>query len=160
MRDLPQEILTATATVEPDWTDAHALEIERRFVRRYRRRQSVRRAGKVLAVVALLGASGLGWLQLRARRAPEVASGATDPSLRFSDGSVATPIGLQSQLRGVTDRPELIEMSLARGGARLTVPPSSARLFRVQAGRVTYSTLYFVCCPANWRKADLSQQIQ
>jgi transmembrane sensor len=63
------------------------------------------------------------------------------PVTTFADGSIATPVGDDAELRVVTSEPSLIVSELVRGTYRFKVTKDPARTFRVQSGAVRVEVL-------------------
>jgi transmembrane sensor len=144
MTELTRQAERARALVEPDWTPRREQAVLAGLQKRRARRARLRLAAAsacVTLVVAAGGVLGVGWLRARLDTGSvggiEVAGG----SLRFSDGSSATPLEPASLLRPVTATPREVVVQLASGGARFAVTPDRQRKFRVEAGPVSVVVL-------------------
>src|SRR5262245_9965895 len=138
MSDLRSRIASAATRVQLDWSDEHAVAVERSFRRRLRRRQMARRLIPPATALLVLVAAALSIPRLSGRHgavpsAPAVADGL----IRFDDGSTASPLGPASVLHVVSASAVAIE----RGGGRFVVTRNPGRLFRVEAGPVSVEVL-------------------
>lgn len=149
-QELMQRIACAGAHIDPGLSDR---DVERLVAGSRRRRQ--RRTAVRLACAALASCSGVAALLVFIHRqsppaAPAIARQsapiiapipATDRVLRFSDGSLATPVDIGSEIEVAEESQLRIGLSLLRGRGRFEVTPQPARTFSVKAGEVTVTVV-------------------
>ncbi|MSP62026.1 MAG: hypothetical protein EXR72_17180 [Myxococcales bacterium] len=127
MAERAEKIARVCVGVAVRWDTGRARATLAGLLRRRRRRAIGRIAtGLALAVAVLVGAA-LG----RSDRPPLPAL--ADRSLHFRDGSLATPLDEETEVRTAVDSPRGTTVELARGGARFAVAHNPARIFRVEA---------------------------
>jgi transmembrane sensor len=68
---------------------------------------------------------------------PRVRTPVSIGSIRLADGSVATPLNAETQLKVLEDSARRVSIDLVRGHGRFEVVPAHARPFEVRAGDVT-----------------------
>ena len=119
--------------VRPQWDDARAAR-NRAGVDRLRRRHLLTRGGGALVVAALLALVAYHSLGPAAPGEPD------DPTVRFSDGSVAVPDAPGSLIVEASS-PELILVNLQEGRSRFKVTPDPKRRFVVRAGAARVTVL-------------------
>ncbi|UJR83085.1 FecR family protein [Sandaracinus amylolyticus] len=142
--ELRRTIDAAREHALPAWTDARGAQLAARVDARRRRRAVARVVSATGLVLAAAAASF--WMVARGEvpapvaRAPEVVAPAP-AVLRFADGSIATPLGDDTELFVDRMASDAIELSLVRGAARFAVTPGLPRAFRVRAGTVTVSVI-------------------
>ena len=141
-QELAQRITRAGAQIEPRLSD-HDLERLMAATGQRARRRVVRRVG---FAVAALGVAALAFLI--ARRGGNVdgrdgvAGGPASPgAIRFSDGSLATPLDRGSVLVVAEDSPRRMRVDLQLGGARFQVTRNRERSFSVGAGSVAITVV-------------------
>jgi transmembrane sensor len=144
MTELTQKVERARALVEPDWTPQREQAVMTGLRQRRARRAKLRLAAASVCVTLVVAGGailGAGWL--RARLHPAALSGieVAGGSVRFPDGSSATPRDAASLLRPVTVTPHEVVVQLASGGASFDVTPDRLRRFRVVAGSVAVEVL-------------------
>ncbi len=144
MNDVAQKVENARAHLEVDWTEERARRVENSMILRRTRIRRVRTTSAViLSAVALVA------LSLEAPRlvsslrssspvaVQSSANRAAEQAIVLSDGSTATPIGVESVVHLSGDGPSRVEMEVAQGTARFSVTPNPSRLFIVRTGVVT-----------------------
>ncbi len=167
MSELSLRMAEARDRIQVDWSAERADRNRRAIQHRWRRRAGARAAGRAGALVFLVVALGLAMQRFPLHRGPRPAghpagpSLAADPqplrpvtskveaplsraggrSLRFRDGSVATPLTGESRLSAQEDVPGRTLVQLAEGGARFDVVHDPARIFRVDAGDAAVEVL-------------------
>ena len=146
-RDLAARIERAGTRIEAPLSD-HDLERLMIAAGQRGRRRRVRRIGFSLAAVgaaavALLVVSRTGGLHRATGNAvAERAAAAPAPgTIKFSDGSLATAIDLDSVLVIAEDSPRRMSVDLARGGGRFQIVPNRERSFTVRAGPITVTVV-------------------
>jgi len=142
MTELDRKTRDALSTVRAHWGEADAHAAEQAVRRRIRRRAATRRIGGAAVGVLLLVAGAFALLRAPAPApaSPPMQAKASR-SFRFSDGSVADPIGISSVLHVAADTPTRAVVEVATGSGRFTVKKNPARVFRVEAGAVTVEDL-------------------
>lgn len=147
-RDLAQKIEHAGARIEAQLSD-YDLERLMNAASQRGRRRTMRRIGFSLAAV---GVGAVVLLMVGRRGGPDgtVTFGRAEPSappsafprpVRFSDGSLATPIDGDSVLIVAEDSARRMSIDLARGSGRFQVVPNRERSFSVTAGPITITVV-------------------
>lgn len=116
-----------SASLPDTWTAERAALVGQQLHQRLRRRKRATRVAMV-AGAALTLALGVAFVAAPRRVEPRVEPRA----LRFADGSTAEPLGTDTALVTVVDRPEATTVRLERGAARFVVERRPQRTFRVE----------------------------
>lgn len=134
MSNLRERIEKSRHAVDSKWSPERERLLAQRVARSLQRRAIARRVSG--AGVAALVLAALGYFGARA-------SGPVDEpgTLRFADGSVATPLSGESRLAIIDDAPDSSLVTLMAGGARFDVVSRPNRRFRVDAGVVQVEVL-------------------
>jgi transmembrane sensor len=161
MTDLGREI---AQVVRVDWSDPRARAAEAGVHLRRRRRTVARAtAGAFGGIALVVGATLAMWPGPGDSQTPVVSRLAApvrapvppSPSstLRFDDGSTASPIGTNSELRLAAVQPGKVEIELVAGAGTFHVVEDRARLFRVTRGvlRVEAFGATFACARSDQR---------
>ena len=148
--DLAQRIERAAARIDPRLSDH---DIERLVIatRMRGRRRVVKRIGwsvgalavAMVALVVLGRGAKLPWSWTRGGSLAErTQPGMPDAHpLRFTDGSLATPLGAEDVLVVAESAPGRVRVDVRRGGGRFQITPNKQRTFAVSAGPVTVTVL-------------------
>ncbi|MCB9626968.1 MAG: FecR domain-containing protein [Sandaracinaceae bacterium] len=141
MSDVPEKLVDR---VELDGWDAPRVEQGLARLHRARRRRRVARGGAALAAlgVTVVGVAMLGLppnpdTQGPAQESAVVAASAAPAApgeLRFSDGSRAIPVGLDTTLERVLTTDSEVRVRLTRGAGAFEVTPGVERRFVVEVG--------------------------
>jgi TolA-binding protein len=118
-------------------TDFGPRDVERGLTLLQGRIRRRRNAGYAGSAAGMLACSLAAWLLLFDARPPAPQGSA----LLTRDGSVATPIASQTQLRVVHDRDDEVSLELARGSGHFEVTRNPKRRYRVRAGNVEVEVL-------------------
>jgi transmembrane sensor len=149
-QDLMRRIACAAAHIDPGLSDRDVERLVAGSHRRRRRRTVVRFTSAGVAVCAGVAALLVfvhrrpppAALALAPRPAPIIAPiPTTDHTLRFADGSVATPVEVGSQIQVVEESRLHIGLDLLRGRGRFEVTPQPQRTFSVRAGEVVVTVV-------------------
>jgi transmembrane sensor len=146
LTDLARATALIRQRVKVDWDDQHVglfvLEVESRM-RRRRARMAITLSVALAAAASFALYVGRDYLGRDVSSAsPQVAAFRAAPAqaapagLRFSDGSVAIPIGAGSKLAILEDTPSSMLTDLSYGQGRFRVMTDGARMFGVRAGNV------------------------
>ena len=136
MTDLGREI---ESSVRADWDDARARAAAAGMRLRRRRRVVARATLATVAAFVLGGWAAWHWRLRTHAPAPLIATQAApapSTTLRFDDGSTATPATDDSQLRLASVQPGRVVVEVVSGSGRFDVMHDAVRSFRVEAGRV------------------------
>lgn len=134
MSNLSDRIEKSRHAVASEWSPERERLVAQRIAKSRRQRALARRVC-VTAAVALLVAT-LGYFSSRAPQSVEAAG-----TLRFADGSTATPLSGESRLAIVEDGPDSSLVTLTTGGARFDVVSRPERRLRVDATVVQVEVL-------------------
>jgi transmembrane sensor len=146
-RDLMQKIARASAHIDPGLSDR---DVERLVsgTRIRRRRRLLGRIG--LAALSVAFASGICALlffdRLPSGSLPVVEqtpapTETSDRVLRLGDGSIATPMDMDSEIEVTESSKTRIRLNMRRGRGHFAVTPNVQRIFSVRAGDVTVTVL-------------------
>lgn len=135
--DLDHKLSKLRGRVQTHWSETRVERVLTALERSRERRQRLRRgAARVGIVCGLLLLAPLLFLRLSRERTPEVAV-----ALRLPDGSVATALSPDTDLKEAAPQPGRTVLRLLRGSARFAVQRNPSRVFRVEAGRTAVEVL-------------------
>ena len=136
--DLGREI---ARSVRPDWNELRSQLVESATHRRRKRRVAARVAIGSLAVAVIVTTAFFAWPRPIAPREQPIAALPSAPgrstTLRFADGSSASPVGSDGRLHLVATQPRLVVVDLVSGAGRFHIVEDDTRVFRVTSARVT-----------------------
>lgn len=136
--DLDHRLSRLRGRVQTDWSETRAERVLLDLEKRSARRRQSRRAAMGLLICGLLLVAPL---LLRGRLQALFSDQEVAVALRLPDGSVATALSPDAELKAIAPQPGRTVLQLMRGSARFQVQPDPNRVFRVESGRVAVEVL-------------------
>ena len=132
MDELARQMEQARDHLLVRWSDERAVELAQALAGRRRRRAMMRAVAAGAVVLVAIVAGVVAW-----RHATVVASrrDLTDRTIRFADGSTATPLTADTVLRTTSEQGRIV-VEIERGSARFAVVHDPTRVLTVDAGEV------------------------
>jgi len=137
MDELAREMEEARAHLGVRWPEERATEVAQALEGLRRRRVALQAAAAGVFTLLALVAGVVGWRHSAVVALPH---GPVDRTIRFTDGSAATPLAADTVLR-TTGGPAYRVIEIERGSARFDIVHDPGRTFVVDAGEVRVEDL-------------------